>query len=85
MKKCLDVIWKASTLCGSVLFAVSSLCRWINEAVFMIVGILLMMIPLICKISIGENSTVVEKMIQEEDDEKIKEIKELLEQFDDNK
>lgn len=78
MKKRLEIIWKASTLCGTVLFMVSTLCGWVNELVFMIVGILLMVIPLICKISIGENNTVVEKIIQEEDDEEIKEIKELL-------
>ena len=39
MKRYLEIIWKTSTLCGTVLFMVSVLCGRINEMIFMITGI----------------------------------------------
>ena len=77
MKRYLEIIWKTSTLCGTVLFMVSVLCGRINEMIFMITGILLLSIPLICRTGIVEELT--------EKEENMKRLRELLEQFDDIK
>ena len=83
MKRYLEIIWKTSTLCGTVLFMVSVLCGRINEMIFMITGILLLSIPLICRNGIGENGGVVEELTEKE--ENMKRLRVLLEQFDDIK
>ena len=62
---------------------VSALCGRINEVIFFITGILLLMIPLICRIGIGEDGGVVEELTEKEKEENMKKLRELLEQFDD--
>ena len=80
------VVWKMSFLSGNVLLALSILCGWISEVLFAISGLLLFLVPFICRMNISEEMKSENYIMEREESEAcMNKIKELLEQFEDEK
>ncbi len=80
------VVWKISFLGGNVLLVLSILCGWISEVLFAISGLLLFLVPFICRMNISEEMKSENYIMEREESEAcMNKIKELLEQFEDEK
>lgn len=80
------VVWKISFLSGNVLLVLSILCGLASEVLFAISGLLLFLVPFICRVNISEEMKSENYIMgREESEDWMNKIKELLEQFEDEK